>query len=139
MLTTARVLLTIVAVQYGVVPIFVDLSPSHVFHDEWPPHARFHMVWLIASSAGIAAFTVWAAWGKYGNDARCLRLVCIPGLIVLGSFFVATLLKGNYAGELADPAHQILILGVDGNLFAFSIALVLQITATFMVLSKSDQ
>ena len=139
MLTDARILLTLVAVQYGIVPIFVDLGPSHIFHDEWPPHARFHMVWLVASSTGTAVFTVWIAWGKYGKDDRCMRLACVPGFVVLGSFFVATVLMEKYAGELADPAHQILIAGVDGNLFAFSIALVLQIAATSMIMSKSAQ
>jgi len=134
--TVARILLTIAAVQYGLVPLVIDLSPSHVFHTHWPPHARFHMVWLLSLSLSIGVFVVWLIWWKSREDNRYMRLACIPGFIVLGSFFVATLLIGTYGGALADPAHQIMIAGIDGNLFAFSIALVLQIAGTAMILSQ---
>lgn len=138
MLVVARILLTIAALQYGVVPLIVDLGPSHVFHEHWPPHARFHMVWLLTLATSIAAFTVWLVWWKSRNEIRYLHLACMPGFIVLGSFFAATMLMQNYGGALADSAHQILIAGVDGNLFAFSTALILQIAGTALALSRQE-
>ena len=136
MRTFARILLTIAAVQYGLVPLIIDLSPSHVFHAEWPPHARFHMVWLLSLSASMGVFAVWLTWWKSRQYEHYLRLACVPGFIVLGSFFLATLLITSYGGALANPAHEITIAGIDGNLFAFSIALVLQGTGTAMILAQ---
>jgi len=136
MLTIARILLTITAVQYGLVPLIVDLSPSHVFHDHWPPHARFHMVWLLTSSAGIGVFAIWLIWWQSRKGDHYMRLACILGFIVLGSFFVAAGMMKNYGGALADPTHQIIIAGIDGNMFAFSIALVLQVAGTVIILSQ---
>ena len=136
MLFFARILLTIAAVQYGLVPLVIDLSPSHVFHNEWPPHARFHMVWLLSLSVSVGSFVVWLIWWKSTQDNRYLRIACIPGFMVLGSFFVATMLIRYYGGALADPAHQISIAGIDGNLFAFSIALALQVAGTVLICSQ---
>jgi len=65
-----------------------------------------------------------------------MRLACILGFIVLGSFFVAAVMMKNYGGALADPTHQIIIAGIDGNMFAFSIALVLQVAGTVIILSQ---
>ena len=132
----ARILLTIAALQYGVVPLIIDLSPSHVFHADWPPHARFHMVWLLTLSTSIAMFAIWLVWWKSREDNRYMQLACIPGFIVLVSFFVAASLMQNYGGALADPAHQMKIAGIDGNLFAFSIALILQTAGAALVLSR---
>ena len=133
MLVIARILLTVAALQYGLIPILVDLSPSHVFHSDWPPHSRFHMVWLLTSSAGLAVFVTWLVWrpGKQSNQR--LRLACMPGFIVLGGFFVSAMLRQSYGGALADPAHQIMIAGIDGNLFSFSIAMFLQVSGTALV------
>ena len=51
------ILLTVAAIQYGFVPPIVDLTETHVFHQEWPPHARFHMMWLL--TAGSMARWLW--------------------------------------------------------------------------------
>ena len=48
----AAVLLTLTAVVYGVIPLIVDISPTHILHPAWTAHARFHVVWQISSYSG---------------------------------------------------------------------------------------
>jgi len=46
--TIAAVLLTLTAVVYGIIPLIVDIGPTHILHPAWSPHARFHVVWQIS-------------------------------------------------------------------------------------------
>jgi len=129
----ARILLTIAAIQYGFVPLIVDLSPSHVFHTEWPGHARFHMVWLLAVSCGMATYVLWLVWWLAANRLARLKRALPIGFVLLGGFFLSSSLMPLYSGLLADPEHQVTILGSDGNMFAFSIAFLIQVIATIII------
>ena len=133
MINIARILLTIAAIQYGLIPPIVDFTESHVFHEAWPPHARFHMVWLLRVGSGLAAYVIYLVWSPARNKRGQLKIASILGAIILGGFFITTATRGLFGGELADPAHQILILGMDGNLFSFGIAAVLQIIAMAII------
>ncbi len=139
MTNIARILLTIAAIQYGFVPPIVDLSDSHVFHIGWPPHARFHMVWLLCMGSGMAAFVLYLIWGPARDRLHQLKLTSILGIIIFGGFFTAAIFRSIYGGALADPEHQILVLGIDGNVFAFGIAALLQISAMAIIWTRPRQ
>ncbi len=49
-----RILMTLATFMYGAIPPFVDLTETHVFHPEWTPHSRMHMVWLLGTNTSIA-------------------------------------------------------------------------------------
>ncbi len=38
----SRLLFTLSAIGVTVGAHVADLSPSHIFNDRWPPHAKFH-------------------------------------------------------------------------------------------------
>lgn len=137
MVNISKILLTITAIQFGLIPPLVDLSESHVFHSAWPPHARFHMIWLLVIGSGIAAYIIYLVWTPAREGRDRLKTASILGAVVLTGFFIAAATKGLYGGMLADPAHQILVLGIDGNLFSFGIAALLQITAMVIIWKNS--
>ncbi len=139
MILLAKILLTIAAVQYGVIPLVVDLTESHVFHVDWPPHARFHMVWLLGVGSSMAAYVVAAVWLWGGRDLVVLRSVSINGCLVLLGFFAATLSMGLYGGSLSDLRDPIVIAGLDGNLASFSVAAVNQGIGTAIVWLSDDE
>jgi hypothetical protein len=58
----AAILLTLTAVVYGFIPLLVDLSPTHVLHPAWSPHARFHVVWQISIGTMIALIVLYLLW-----------------------------------------------------------------------------
>ncbi len=134
----AKILLSIAAVQYSVFPLFADLSSSHLFHVDWPPHARFHLVWALAMGTGIAIYMMFLVWGPADNRKRNLLQACFMGMIVPIGFFVATLGINAYGGALADPLHSRKILGTDGNLLSLSIAFTIQAVATILVSMQNE-
>lgn len=54
----AKLLVTVGIVFYAlVVPIF-EINASHVFNPHWPPHARLHEVWQLATNCALGAFSL---------------------------------------------------------------------------------
>jgi len=138
MINIVRVLLTIAAIQYGFFPLAADLGESHVFNPDWPPHARLHTVWLLGIGSGIGAYVIFLTWGPSKDRIRQLWHASILGIIVLAAFFVAAVTSSSYGGALSDPVHEILIAGINANLFAFSIAAIFQISAMIILWTNSS-
>lgn len=132
-LWVAKVLLTVAAIQYGVLPVIADLSDSHLFHPDWTPHARFHLVWLLALGAALAAYVVFSVWVLAARQPEVLRHVSLLGLFVLGGFFVAVASQTTFGGALSDLETPPSIIGFDANVFAFTVAIVLQLNGTLLV------
>ncbi len=135
----AKVLLTIAAIQYGVMPLIADFSESHVFHPDWAPHARFHLVWLLTLGSTLAAYVVFSVWQPAKKRPEVLKHVSLIGCFVLGAFFAATLTQPAYGGSLTDLAAPNTLFGVNANVFSFSIASVFQLTATFLFWTNKEQ
>jgi hypothetical protein len=120
-LRTSRILITIVTLMYGIIPPLVDLTETHVFHPDWTSHARFHMVWLLATNSGFAILALYLMWMSRLDAQFRIRAGGIIGLIVLGGFFVSALTSSVYGGSLVDPVGGVPpIMGIDANLFVFS-------------------
>jgi len=133
MRTFAKILLTIAAIQYGFVPPVVDFTETHVFHSDWPPHARFHLVWLLTLGIAFASYVLVAVWYRSSRSGSTLRHASIVGCIVLTGFFVAAMFRAQYGGSLTDLAAPIEIAGIDGNVFSFTIAGIFQLVGTAIV------
>ncbi len=129
----AKILLSIAAIQYGLIPPIVDFSESHVLHPDWPAHARFHLVWLLALSSAISIYVLLTIWTRSSHNWLEIRQASIVGCIVLAGFFAAAIMRVSYGGSLTDLAEPILVFGVDGNLFSFSVAAVFQLVGTAIV------
>src|SRR5262245_7454531 len=132
-LDAGKILLTIAAIQYGFVPPIVDFTTSHVFHPDWPPHARFHMVWSLAVCSSLALYVIASVWMRAEREAARLRHVSVIGCVILLGFFTAALFRSAYGGSLSDAAEPIRILGIDGNVFSFGVALILQVLGSWRV------
>ena len=127
-------LLLLAAAIYGIIPPIVDLTETHAFHPAWPPHARFHMVWLLGTNSTLAAIVAWLviAGNAEHRDMR-LRFASLLGIAALGGFFVATLTQSAYGGALHDPTGRVSpVFGLDGNLVGFTPALLIQLVAVWL-------
>ncbi len=129
----AAILLTLAAIVYGVIPPFVDLTPTHVFHPAWPAHARFHMVWQLAINSALGLFVLYLVWWPAGDRLARLKVASILGCISLGGFVVAALTRGAYGGAFTDPGGVPPVMGLDANVLAFSPAMLMQIVALVLV------
>lgn len=124
-----RVLLTLAALIGGVIPMMVDLGPSHVFNPLWPPHARLHEVWLLSTGGAIALIALYFLWAAR-QEARSLGTGAILLASLLGGFFVALATMGRYGGAVTDAAvvatapNQGYFLGMSLNVVIFGLALI---------------
>lgn len=132
-LKLSRILITIATLVYGFVPLLVDLTETHVFHPDWTPHARFHMVWLISTNCALAFVALFVMWISRFDALTRIRFAGVIGLCVLGGFFLSTLTKGLYGGSLVDPNGGVPpIMGLDANLVVFAPMLVLVVVGMFL-------
>jgi len=138
MTRTTQILLTLTAIQLGIIPLFSDINASHLFHDGWPPHARFHTAWAITVGAGLALYVLLLVWAPAEDRAQRLRYASAPGCIFLGAFFIAFFFMDDFGGGLTDVDDPIKFFGFDGNVFAFSIAAIVQAMATLLAWRARD-
>ncbi len=124
--TVGRTLMTVAILVASVVPLLVDISHSHLLNPTWPPHARVHEVWLLATGAAVGAVALWLIWTRQQLVLGAVLTACI-----LGGFLIAAVTAPLYGGVLVDPATAHLlpnddrVFGLPANLFAFSLALVI--------------
>ncbi len=130
MIRTAQILLSLVTIQTGLIPLLADLNASHVFHDGWLPHARFHTAWAITVGAGLGIYVLALIWTPAQDRASRLRYASAPGCIFLGAFFVTFFFIDDFGGGLTDVDDPIRFFGFDGNVFAFTVAAIVQLVGT---------
>ena len=132
-----RVLMTLATLIYGVLPPFVDLTDTHVFHPEWTPHSRLHMVWLLGTNSAIALLALYFLWLHKPNSAFGVRLSGILGLCVFGGFWLSATSISFYGGALSDKGGVPPILGMDANILIFSLALFILLVGWFLARQRS--
>ncbi len=121
-----RILMTVAVLLASLLPIIVDVSESHLLNSAWPPHARVHEVWLLATGAGVGSVALRLIWIRPQLVLAAILTACI-----LGGFFVAAATAPLYGGVLVDPATAHLmpnndrLFGIPANLFAFSLAFII--------------
>jgi hypothetical protein len=128
----AAVLMTVTAAIYGVVPLLVDLSVTHVLHPAWTPHARFHTVWQLSVNSMLAALVLILVWWPSPNRIGRLRVASVLGLIALGGFVIASLTRGLYGGDFSEPGGVPPVGGMDANVVAFTPTIALQLLALIL-------
>ena len=131
-----RVLITLATLIYGVVPPFVDLTETHVFHPEWTPHSRMHMVSLLGTNSAIAILALYFLWFHKANRAFGVRLAGILGVCVFGGFWLSASTVSLYGGALSDKGGVPPIMGMDANVVVFSLAVLSLLVGWFLARAK---
>ena len=127
-LLLVRILMTIcVGEFFG--PWIKDYSESHLFNPDWVGHARLHMMWLLGFFLFSGIANLYLIW-----FARPLRLAHLyvsfawMGSNFLG-FWLATAMVPVYDGLIVVPHHHVHIMGVEENIFVFSVLSIIFLTA----------
>ncbi len=124
----AKVLITLATLFYGIAPLFADLNATHVFHPEWTPHSRLHMVWLLGTNSSIALLSLYLLWGR-----AQVVLSAVLGICVMLGFWIAVLFRGFYNGALTDVGGvNATVMGFEANSFAFSLVLLLLLAGLYI-------
>ncbi|GEM_PF-792668 len=138
-LFVARVLTTATALLLAVGPPLIDFNESHATNPDWPPHARFHVVWqvLAQSATGLLAVALLWLW----PSTQSLWLAMGLNYIWLFCFYFAMASMSLYEGSLADPRGvppiEVSLFGkvavIDRNLAVVSILSVVNTAAAVLV------
>jgi hypothetical protein len=115
-----RIALTITALEFFG-PIVRDFGPSHALNETWVGHARVHLVWLLGFMFLSGLANLHLVWLRRPFELRNLRLSAVWQTCNLGGFWIAYVLAPVYQGEITVPGIHADILGVDENVFVFSV------------------
>ncbi len=119
--TIGRVLISAAAIQTAVVPIVADWNETHVFSDQWSPHARFHGVVSLAMNGVLAPVALWILWRRRPDPG----VAALISIAYWGSFFGAALAPGT---DVEDPEHPVpRLASVPANLVAAALGMLLAV------------
>jgi len=84
--TFGRLLMSLAIGIYAFIPPFADLATdTHVFHNDWVPHARMHTVWLLGISSSLGLVALYLLWLRKNdplfNSNIAAQPLCIRPLL----------------------------------------------------------
>lgn len=103
-----KALTLLAAFTYGPLPALIDsLDPTHLRNPAWPPHARLHLLWLIASGLYSSLFGMYLLATATPRSFDRMRVGAALGAIHVAGFFTAGIFKGA-AGAAFDADGRVL-------------------------------
>jgi uncharacterized membrane protein YidH (DUF202 family) len=131
-----RLLLSLAVISVGMAPITADLNETHIFNDDWPPHARFHTAVLLFISAGLSVIGLWLLWRKTSELRTHLFLAMLIPVLAWGSFFLALLIPGTAVEDV--PGDLPRVVGLPLNLFVGLVIMLLSVLACSLSVSSNN-
>ena len=128
----SRILTTIALIGGALLPVFMDVSSSHLFNDLWDAHARAHLVWMLATNALLFFLCMYYLWVK-GNEL----FPALVSLCILVGYQISGITMPLYGGVfLGEGGVEPMPLGVPINIWHFSLMLIIQLIAFGLILKK---
>lgn len=121
----AKLPITLGVLFYLVVIPVLEWNQSHVFNEQWPPHARFHEVWQLTSNIALGVAVLWLSWFR-----SQIKIAAMISCCVMGGVIVSHLLSGHSGGSVQSGNISKYILGLDLAVF---VAIVVVLTALLAV------
>ena len=111
----ARILVTLATLMTLVGSNAADWNSTHLFSDQWSPHAKLHGAWMIFAFSLLSLYGLYLVWRPRKAPERSTRVAAVLQLCIWLAFFPAMLVPGM---ALADPGQSIArIFGVEANLW----------------------
>jgi hypothetical protein len=118
----------------GIATPAIGLSRTHAINPTWPRHARFHLVWQVATVFLMSVREVALIWwpGPY-REPRFYLMVIVTSVPLL-AFLIALIGWKAYDGALSDPnGIQPARLAIFGKIIQFDLNLVVAMAALFVL------
>lgn len=130
----ARGLLAVLCGLQGLGTIAIDLNRTHATNPGWPGHAKFHLVWQVATVALLAVLEVVLVLSTGPLQTQRFYLaVALAGIPMLG-FFAAFFGKGLYQGAASDPNEGLpTTIRLPGSNVYFDLNLVVETVAVLVL------
>lgn len=99
-----RGLLTVANVILVAAPFAADWNDSHIFHERWPAHARFHGVTALAMAATLSSANIWSIWSRASDRTTARFFAAAVPVACWAPFFLAPLVRGT---AVDNPPHPV--------------------------------
>jgi hypothetical protein len=138
----ARVLLTLTTLGYSLGPAIADFNATHATNPAWTPHARFHVVWQVASYILLALVGLGLIWIAGPSATARLYLAALLAAAVYAGFFATAFAMRAFGGRLIDtngypPFTTVEVAGravpLDRNTTVFSVMVALLILGVLAI------
>ncbi|MEH3153941.1 MAG: hypothetical protein PGN29_00845 [Gordonia paraffinivorans] len=103
MTVAVQILVTVSVLSFALVAAAADLNRTHATNPRWVAHARFHVVWQVATHVGIGVIALVLTWVPLGPAGWRVGAAMAIAAVVLAGFFVTAATMPLYSGEIADP------------------------------------
>lgn len=90
-----RGLLTAATVSTALIQPIVDFGKSHVFNEDWPPHAHFHDLAAIGMLEICSATSIYLLWTERGERTLNTAVAAILPAAFWAPFFPAHFVSGS--------------------------------------------
>jgi len=91
-----RVLVTLCLMVFTIGVPILEINATHLVNPTWPPHARLHEAWQLATNSALGVLAMFWTW-----RGQRFALACLIGAVVSGSFLQAWALRLSYGGSMA--------------------------------------
>ena len=130
----SRILTTIALFGGALLPVFMDVSSSHLFNELWDAHARAHLVWMLATYVLLFFLGMYYLWVK-GNEL----FPALISLCILVGYQISGITMPLYGGVfLGEGGVEPMPLGVPINIWHFSGMLILQLIAFWLIMKRKE-
>jgi hypothetical protein len=138
----ARILLTLATLGYSLGPAIADFNATHATNPAWTPHARFHVVWQVASYICLALIGLGLIWIAGPLATPRLYLAALLAAAVYAGFFATAFAMRAFGGRLIDtngypPFTTVDVAGrsvpLDRNTTVFSVMVAILILAVLAI------
>ena len=117
----------------GIIPIIVDIGPSHLLNPDWDAHARVHEVWRLSTNFLIFILGIYLLWMKKKERLPAFLSLCIH----LGFVFSAATMSLYGGAATGEGVPEPSIIGIPVNVFLFFAMFVIQSTVLIFTLKQS--
>ena len=124
---------TLCLIVGGIVPIIVDVGPSHLLNPDWDAHARVHEVWRLSTNFLIFSLGIYLLWMKKNEVLSAILSLCIH----LGFVFSAATMSLYGGAATGEGVPEPFILGIPVNVFLFSAMFAIQSIVLIFTLKQS--
>ena len=129
----SKYITTLCLIVGGIIPIIVDIGPSHLLNPDWDAHARVHEVWRLSTNFLIFGLGIYLLWVKKNEVLPAFLSLCIH----LGFVFSASTMSLYGGAATGEGVPEPSIIGIPLNVFMFSAMFAIQSIVLILTLKQS--
>jgi hypothetical protein len=119
----SRILFTLVAVFFAAAGHFADMSKTHMFNPNWPPHAKFHAGQTLMFSIALAFCAIYFSFRRTSDKVNSVIAAALFSSLYAITQALAIVYPNTYFWDPEFASMPNTILGVPGQLFIDAVAL----------------